>query len=670
MVVPQRTSYNEGGTIDHTADLVVYKRAAGGSIQSAYPFGDTGYKLYNNTDEIIPGTTPLSAGTLTITVKDAVDPATIPAVYSITVTVRAVTTLNFYYADHTGADPDGQMVRDDSGAYRLRRSETIPYPQGKVIHSVVPINPATGEAFAGKTCLLGRKDTEAVLLNLDAENGNLSFRPAVGGSIPIGSVAELTKIGESSGTKAGTYALEASIDLLGFAGYQPLNWGSSMADIYYFTGTFDGGGFLLDNLSGGGGLFSYVYGGVIRNVIVAGTITASSLAGGVVQTLTGGGTLENCENRVNVSSSGNEIGGVVGQLVKGTLENCENRADVSGGGERIGGVVGGISTTSAKGILINCRNFGNVSGSGGEIGGVVGHVENENSSLTNCSNAGMVTQTGSKDYTGGVAGYVDKATLNGCRNSGEVSSNGNYTGGVVGYAYRNKSMYDDGYVGNCDNSGTVTQTGTGQHTGGVVGSAAGVLLENCRNQAKVSGGAKTGGVAGSFVADTTQLDFIYSAGPISDCTNSGLVEGTANTGGIVGFIKGQKIENCQNQAKVSGGANTGGITGKVESGYALYGHSGLHKGEVNLCFNYGKVETAGNGAIGGVAGLVTADCTITVCVNYGPVSGIGNAGGVAGKVDGSGSVVTDCRWLKYSTGPTYGIGGDPTSNASGVAEPY
>ena len=128
-----------------------------------------------------------------------------------------------------------------------------------------------------------------------------------------------------------------------------------------FSGIFDGNNCSIRNLnmteSGmGAGLFS-VLSGTVKNLTVYGTVKGNDkMTGGIVGWLYTG-TLENCSNYVNVTSTGAaETGGLAGTSEKGSIVNCINYGSVVGK-DGVGGIAG-----LASGTLTSCRNYGAISG--------------------------------------------------------------------------------------------------------------------------------------------------------------------------------------------------------------------------------------------------------------------------------------------------------------------
>ena len=139
----------------------------------------------------------------------------------------------------------------------------------------------------------------------------------------------------------------------------------------------------------------------ITNCYNTGSIEArNTYAGGVVGISLG--LIINCYNTGIVNGSGIYVGGVVGEAYKNVF-NCYNTGTVNGSDRYVGGVVGG---TYGNITLTNCYNTGSVEG-GNTVGGVVGRVYDD-ITLANCYNTGSVEGTG--DDVGGVVGRIASGT--------------------------------------------------------------------------------------------------------------------------------------------------------------------------------------------------------------------------------------------------------------------
>lgn len=202
-----------------------------------------------------------------------------------------------------------------------------------------------------------------------------------------------------------------------------------------FAGTFDGQNHVIsgiriyenddfdtdDNI----GLFGYVNGGTVKNVILSDArITARSNVGGIVGYLTGSGTVQNCNvtNTVAIHSAvdgADYHGGIVGKISDGTVTNCTSA----------------VSFTFASGKSGNC------------YGGIAGFEELSSSSLTNCLALGVTipsydssTNTGSKSSgaivtaNGGdliASGTITNNFYSACNVDGKTSNIGKLNGDIT-----------------------------------------------------------------------------------------------------------------------------------------------------------------------------------------------------------------------------------------------
>lgn len=150
-----------------------------------------------------------------------------------------------------------------------------------------------------------------------------------------------------------------------------------------YTGTFDGSGHTISNLTVGGreqdvqGLFGSITNATVKNL----TIKDGKVTGFYY------------------------IGAIAGSATNSTIENCHN-LDVTintQGGAYAGGIVGYTTATT----LTACTNTGSVSGTS-NIGGIVGW---NRSALTACVNTGSVNGT---TYAGSIVGWHSNYILTAC----------------------------------------------------------------------------------------------------------------------------------------------------------------------------------------------------------------------------------------------------------------
>ncbi|GHV50163.1 hypothetical protein AGMMS49579_03320 [Spirochaetia bacterium] len=317
-----------------------------------------------------------------------------------------------------------------------------------------------------KTHLIGRPaqfGAPLIVLNLDT-GGELHFRPAVSGSIPIGTYAEFQLINNTtSGALLGIYKQEADLDLMGGQQGVP-DWTPVGTNRMMFSGTYDGGGKKLMRLQINKpdsaepvGLFCRVT-GVLKNIgIESGTVTGGGYCTGGV-TGESVGPITACYNRAAVTGK-SYVGGVAG-LSTGGITACYNTAAVTGT-EYVGGVAGSSRTMTAS------YNSGAVTGNY-YLGGVAGIISFE--TITACYNTAAVTGYG---YLGGVAGRSN-GDITACYNTGTVVANsfyGKQVGGVAG------ELYSTGTITASYNSGALT--GKSGYVGGVAGVNHGGSLLYC-----------------------------------------------------------------------------------------------------------------------------------------------------------------------------------------------
>jgi hypothetical protein len=274
-------------------------------------------------------------------------------------------TLTVYYTDGTNSAISKSMDN----------SFSVP-ANNKIIEQIV--------LEGGTTIIAGRKaDGSEISFNLSG--GNLVFRDAVDGYIPVGTYSEFQLINTA---RSGSYKQEADLDLL------DLEWtpiGSSSSFSSSFSGTFDGDNHTLANLKVSG---NSDYVGLFGN--------NNSGTGGAVRNV----------NIISGSVSGKDyVGGICGYS-SGVISECSNACMISGN-SRVGGICGGSSTSysssysSYSSIITSCHNTGSVSGSGDYVGGVCG--SSSSSSITACHNTGSVSGIG---YVGGVCGWITIPLIN------------------------------------------------------------------------------------------------------------------------------------------------------------------------------------------------------------------------------------------------------------------
>ena len=358
----------------------------------------------------------------------------------------------------------------------------------------VPLTPA----FAG--------DGGGVSLpSANSERGGLEGSGKEGDPYQIATADDLLKFAKlvNDGETTAWAELTANIDLSSVCSKEKGPWTPIGNEDHLYTGTFDGQNFKISGL-------------YIKNT------SSDTDDQGLFGSVGSSGKIENLTVSGSVNSSGDYVGGIVGQN-NGNVINCAFSGSVSGN-SYVGGVVGVVGVVGdSSGSVKNCYNTGAVSsldsGSGNSVGGVVGYND-IGGSVTNCYNTGSVN--GSIEAGGVVGSNSLSATVTNCYNTGEVS--GMYVGGVVGY--------NDGPVKNCYNTGSVSGKIS---VGGVVGYNSGPV-KNCYNTGSVSGpdsvsGSYVGGVVGynGVTGTVTDCYFLQTADVNKDLQGIGNDSGSGST---------------------------------------------------------------------------------------------------------------------------------------------
>ena len=269
---------------------------------------------------------------------------------------------------------------------------------GKTVRKIVLLD-------KGKEHLIGRTTEAPIRLKFDA-NGNLLFRNAMDGYIPIGSYAEFQKINESATARAGNYRQEANLDLMNEA------WTPVGNNTNRFMGVFDGNHKTISRLRINSGDYVGLFGaigdgGTVQNIVITnGIVNGRDYTGGITGYLTGNSIVEFCENNAAINGR-DRVGGIAGCVFTpdgdfstcNIINACKNTGTVTGTGTMTGGIVGQIRNNN---VVKNCYSTGNISGEN-NVGGVAGIVYYTGSRVEYCYAMGTVSGTTS---IGGVAGQT------------------------------------------------------------------------------------------------------------------------------------------------------------------------------------------------------------------------------------------------------------------------
>jgi hypothetical protein len=248
----------------------------------------------------------------------------------------------------------------------------------------------------------------------------------------IATIENLYWLSQNSSVWTGKYFKQtADIDLAAISNWMPIGSG-----FVPFTGTYDGGGYTIRNLTinsnlYGRALFGRCTGSTelknlnFENANISNTSDCSAILVAFLE-----GLINNCHTKGGSISGKSDIGSLCGYLNNGTITNCSSSTSLNGRGS-IGGIVGGFSA----GKIEFCHNTAAISGNSNALGGIVGYIgsgtaTNSYCTITNCYNTANITTSGSS--SGGIIGFCSSGTISKCYSTGTATGTSR-VGGLVGY---------------------------------------------------------------------------------------------------------------------------------------------------------------------------------------------------------------------------------------------
>lgn len=243
-------------------------------------------------------------------------------------------------------------------------------------------------------------------------------------------------------------------------------------------------------------------------------------------------------------------------------------------------------------------------------GGIVGKVT-QHTTLQNCSNKeqGMVTTTGF--YTGGLC-EINEGTITQCKVVNIGTTALSYVGGIAGVNYQNAKIQ------NVDMTGA-TITGK-NYVGGIAAENFGTIEGTYGTNTHVVG-------HGDYVGGIVGMNYAGAAIKLSASGAQGAVEvSVASSGQYIGGIAGMSQAAIgQDDGKMM--KITGSVSGKRYVGGIVGDYNGSEK--LAGLFNLARV-TALEGNAGGIAGRSGGTGSIICCMNVGDISSTqsGNAAGI------------------------------------------
>ena len=239
-----------------------------------------------------------------------------------------------------------------------------------------------------------------------------------------------------------TVKLGADIDLSTVCGanvggkevsWESIGYYNSDDDYCSFKGTFDGKDYVIKGIYinvklSNRGLFGYIDGAKIENVIIKNGQVNALHNSGVIVGISKKSEVIHCNNSANISGNV-DIGGIIGSSADTLIQRCANTGEITGK-HSAGGIVGEINGSS---IVNESYNTGNIkttdNGSVNEnyiAGGIVGYKENVgNITISNCYNVGNVY---GKIYTAGIIPYISYGGTIDIKNNYNI---GNLSGSTI-----------------------------------------------------------------------------------------------------------------------------------------------------------------------------------------------------------------------------------------------
>lgn len=201
-----------------------------------------------------------------------------------------------------------------------------------------------------------------------------------------------------------------------------------------FTGKFDGGGFVISNLTIDrgteryAGLFGLIKNSEIRNVVLDKCDMKSNWYTSGIAGYSSGSTISGCHvKNSTLISSGSCVGGITGDNRDGIINDCEVTNTTITGLNYSGGIIGNnMDNTTVTGCKVKEAT---VTANSNYSGGIVGYSAS-NSIIAGCDV--NETNISAKSYSGGIAGGNSSKINGSLVTGGTISSEDSYSGGVTG----------------------------------------------------------------------------------------------------------------------------------------------------------------------------------------------------------------------------------------------
>lgn len=327
--------------------------------------------------------------------------------------------------------------------------------------------------------------------------------------IKIGTAEELTAFADAVNQGVYTGFTDVTVELTNDIDMTGQTWiPIGNTDEKYFSGTFDGNGYTISNLTithNTPGEYLGLFGATMATILdvhVTGSLhnTLSEARGsnfGVIAGLIQDGSITGCTTDFEITGENDAlfgmcIGGIAGQTSGGKIENCVSKANITGQPYEayVGGIAGAIVGTE----VINCKYEGTLSlnRKGNRymfVGGITGGAQG-GSKISYCMNAGNIETSQSDSlnmlYVGGICGQVYESSIEYCTNEGAIRAVAQYVGGIAGQVRNNSG---ENMLNNCLNRGTVSikQGGNAGGIAAVISNNTGVeSIQNCVSMGNIT----------------------------------------------------------------------------------------------------------------------------------------------------------------------------------------
>ena len=284
------------------------------------------------------------------------------------------------------------------------------------------------------------------------------------GVIPIETAEQFAKIGSGDTIAVnginytfslhGVYVLKNDMDLSSVCSSEKGSWKpigitetNGTTEVNAFTGKLYGNGheirgLYINTTAGNQGLFG-LNNGIIQDITVEGNITSTgNNIGGIVGRNNDGGTIKNCNTKVSITansiiggvtsvnlgkiyccknygkiesntgiSTDATVGGIAGNN-RGSVEKSYNKGNVVAKSSCIGGVVG-----LNNGVTNTCINNGIVASQESDVGGIVGNSNDSNAKLINSYN---LKEIAGMSHVAGIIGNCNKGQVLNCYSIGSI----------------------------------------------------------------------------------------------------------------------------------------------------------------------------------------------------------------------------------------------------------